>query len=339
MVRQRRGFTLVELLVVIAIIGILVALLLPAIQAAREAARRTECNNNLKQFALAAQNYHDVYQKLPAFSYSRVSGGSMVGVWEGFSAHTMLLPYMEQQALFDRIDFNVPWHWGQNDAVKGETIEAFLCPSDIPPILSGTNIWAGGPGCNYAVSIGPTLDWDNSSTTPGIFRARRETPYSMIVDGTSNTILASEVRRGDGQGNNYIPGEPVRNVPYSGSTPWVWPNASVSEAQISAWGALCETNKGDHLSSNGWHWLGANATQNVFNTVAPPNFQYPTCIAVNPPGMASDRDGLYPARSYHPGGCNTAMADGSVAYLTDSIEWSLYQALGTRAGGEAVEVP
>ncbi len=325
---ERTGFTLVELLVVIAIIGILVALLLPAIQAAREAARRTECYNNTKQFVLAAQNYHDVYNTFPRFTYPR-SGQSH---WQGFSVHVMLLPYIEEQATYDQINFDVEWYNGNNNFMKQTKIDGFLCPSDVAPLIGSTDIWHAGPGCNYGVSIGPTLDWDNTNATPGVFRMHKETAMRDVIDGTSNTIFASEMLRGDDDGSRYVPGEPVRNATY-GSFP------SVAQADIDAWGVQCEANKNDHLSSNGWHWQGANMTQTVFNTVAPPNYQYPTCIAVNPPGMASDRDGLYPARSRHPGGCNTAMVDGSVQFLTNSIEWGLYQGLGTRHGGEPVEVP
>jgi hypothetical protein len=119
----------------------------------------------------------------------------------------------------------------------------------------------------------------------------------------------------------------------------VWPNASVSKPQIDAWAAQCEANKNDHLSSNGWGWLGTNMTQTVFNTVATPNYTYPTCIATGPPGYSCDRDGLYPARSRHPGGALHAMVDGSVQFFNDSIDWNLYQALGTRAGEEPVDVP
>jgi prepilin-type processing-associated H-X9-DG protein len=245
----------------------------------------------------------------------------------------MLLPYVEQQGMFDQIFWHAEWYNGNNHFMQQSRIDGFLCPSDLAPVnYPSTDIWHAGPGCTYAVSIGPTLDWDNSTTTTGVFRMYHETPMSDVIDGTSNTILASEVLRGDDNGSNYMPGEPVRNANY-GAFP------SVAEADINAWGIQCEANKNDHLSSNGWHWQAANMTQTVFNTVAPPNYQYPTCIAVNPPGMASDRDGLYPARSRHPGGVNTAMVDGSVQFIANNIEWNLYQALGTRAGGEAVEVP
>ena len=326
---RQKGFTLVELLVVIAIIGILVALLLPAIQAAREAARRTQCYNNMKQFALAAQNYHDVYKKFPRFTYPKTG----LSHWQGFSAHVMFLPYIEQQGIYDQVYWHGEWYNANNNHMKQSRIEGFLCPSDIQPIgFPTTAEWSGGPGCNYAVSIGPTLDWDNTTTTPGVFRMGLETTMAEILDGTSNTILASEILRGDGDGTRYVPGEPVTNALYSGGM-------NVAQAAIEAWGVQCEAGKASHLSTNGWSWQGANMTQNVFNTVAPPNYKYPTCISVAPPGFASDRDGLYPARSRHPGGVNTAMADGSVQFLTGDIQWDLYQALGTRDRGEAVEIP
>ena len=114
---RQKGFTLVELLVVIAIIGILVALLLPAIQAAREAARRTQCYNNMKQFALAAQNYHDAYKKFPRFTYPKTG----LSHWQGFSAHVMFLPYIEQQGIYDQVYWHGEWYNANNnnDPIKG----------------------------------------------------------------------------------------------------------------------------------------------------------------------------------------------------------------------------
>lgn len=345
---RRRGFTLVELLVVIAIIGILIALLLPAVQAAREAARRSQCTNNLKQFALAAHNYHDVHKALPAYGYiSYIQGAgwsaSAGNLWQGMSAHTMMLPYMEQTAIYDSIDWNKTWY-DNPTAVRNITIETFLCPSDVRPLRNSGDIWSGGPGCNYAVSAGPTLCWvrngdgncDQYAAWPGAFQAYRVTTFADFLDGTSNTVLMSEVLRGDGSGSVYSPGEPVRNATYSGPTPWYAPNG-LKQADLATWGAECEANKSDHLSSNGWGWMGANYTQTVFNTAVTPNYRYPTCIAVGPPGYASDRHGLYPARSHHPGGVNTAMGDASVRFTAETIDFETYQAMGTRGGGEALQ--
>lgn len=335
---SRRGFTLVELLVVIAIIGILVALLLPAVQAAREAARRSQCANNLRQFALAAHNYHDVHNTFPRFGYAPTGHG----LWRGYSAHTMLLPYMEQGALYDQVHQYAIAGVAPDETpaeVRTVQVSGFICPSDTRP-LEHESFWSGGPGSNYAVSAGPTLYWDwehegGRAAFPGVFTRAWETRMADIHDGTSNTILASEVRRGDGSGSIYTPGEPVRNVHYGGPTPWNFPNLPIAE--ITAWGEQCHDNRGDHLSSAGWHWMPANYTQTVFNTVAPPNWRYPSCIANEPPGFSSDRPGLYPARSHHPGGANTAMADGSVRMVSETIDFHTYQVMGARASGEPVQ--
>ncbi len=348
MVSSRRGFTLVELLVVIAIIGILVALLLPAIQAAREAARRSECVNNTKQFVLATHNYHDVYNTFPRYTFLfRAHHATSEGwrCWQGRSVHSRLLPYMEEQSTFDQIDDTREWYNGPNANSPSGTnnvtvwrtqIDSFLCPSDPVSPIQSTSLWSGGPGCNYGVSIGPTMHWlDNNG--PGAFRAHRDTAMASFIDGTSNTIFMGEITRGDGSGGRYVPGEPVRNRTYPNDGTRVWPNLDV--ARLDAWGLQCEGNKGDHLSSNGWHWFGTNATQNVFNTVVPPNWRYPTCIADGPPGMASDRNGNYPARSWHPGGVNMGMGDGAVRFMTANMQYEVIWALGTRKGQEAVEVP
>ena len=338
---KRVGFTLVELLVVIAIIGILIALLLPAVQAAREAARRSQCSNNLKQFALAAHNYHDVHKTFPRGGYIPTTlGPEAWRIWQGYSVHTMLLPYMEQNAIFDNIQWHREWY-NQTQTVRNTAIAAFQCPSAGKAPLH-TSIWNGGPGCNYAVSFGPTLDWVNPTNRqgPGAFSPQRETSMADLRDGTSNTILAGEMLTGDGNGGIYLPGEPVRNAQYGVARPWEYPNASVTlQSNIDAWGAQCEANKGDHLSSNGWGFLGANYTQTCFNTVAPPNWKYPTCIATGPPGYSSDRDGIYPSRSYHPGGSQHALGDGSVRFIGETIQLDLYQALGTKSGGEPVSPP
>lgn len=344
---KREGFTLVELLVVIAIIGILIALLLPAVQAAREAARRSQCSNNLKQFGIAAHNYHDVHKAFPRGGYVGLGGDFGAGeawrIWQGFSVHTMLLPYMEQNAIYDNVQWNRTWY-NNPVTVRNVKVAAFLCPS-AGRAPETTDIWQGGPGCNYAVSFGPTLNWVNPTNRqgPGAISPHKETAIADIRDGTSNTILAGEILSGDANGGSYLPGEPVRNVTYgsgSAGSAWEYPNANVTnQATIEAWGANCEGNKGDHLSSNGWGFLGANYTQTIFNTVAGPNWRYPTCIATGPPGYSSDRDGIYPSRSFHPGGSQHALGDGSVRFISETIQWDLYQALGSKSGGEPVSPP
>jgi hypothetical protein len=172
---------------------------------------------------------------------------------------------------------------------------------------------------------------------PGAFSPHLETKMGEFADGTANTILAAEITTGDGDGAIYRPGEPVRNRLYNGSHPWRYPN--LPETAITAWGQDCAGNIGDHMSSNGWGWCGSNYTQTVFNTVAPPNWIYPTCIAEGPPGYSSDRNGIYPSRSEHGAGTMHALADGSVQFITDGIQYLTYQQLGTKAGGERTVAP
>ena len=151
--KRRNAFTLVELLVVIAIIGILIALLLPAVQAAREAARRAQCNNNLKQMGLALHNYHDSYKKFPP--------GNMSGlVFSGISIHARLLPYLEQKNVQDLINFGVPYNDPTNDMARLSPVSLFLCPSDnnleLPPLLGGSNNYYANQGSQILFGLSPT---------------------------------------------------------------------------------------------------------------------------------------------------------------------------------------
>jgi prepilin-type processing-associated H-X9-DG protein len=260
----------------------------------------------------------------------------------------MLLPYMEQQALYDgamaevQPGANNSWQNGPSYTVVARTkINTFLCPSAEGSPESG---WLWGPGCNYAVSSGTNLWWNGyTSAQNGAFRNDKETKMGDFQDGTSNTTMMSEILCGDNNGSRYTEGEVVRNAQFQVSDRNTWwgplipgsgSNAALTQANLETWGQACEANRNDHLSSNGWNWLCANMTQTIFNTAAPPNWRYPTCIAINPPGYASDRHGLYPARSGHPGGVNAALADGSVQFHSESIDFVLYQSLGTRNGGE-----
>src|SRR5687768_5107737 len=189
---RRAGFTLVELLVVIAIIGVLVALLLPAVQAAREAARRSQCSNQLKQFIIAAHNYHDTMLVFPAGRNRR-----------DISPHAALLPYYEQTNVHNLVDYTKSWNHANNAAARSAKIAFFNCPSDPQNFVP-----AGYAGTSYRANQGSGVLWGQPPTNPsdpnfgmpgpnGIFYENSYLNMSAITDGTSNTAAFSEHQKGD----------------------------------------------------------------------------------------------------------------------------------------------
>lgn len=333
--RDRRGFTLVELLVVIAIIGILVALLLPAVQAAREAARRMQCSNNLKQFGLALHNYHDTY-KVFTFGGLRArekTGGSTnaPSIWGGMIG---LLPYMEQQPLSDAWTTGpLVYPWDHTSVQTTTQIPGFLCPSDSP-----TSFWAATllAQSNYCFCYGTTIHYNSCAKTDGIFMTAddwwggRFPPIKIagITDGTSNTIAMSE--RASLPGDRRI----IGNLAY-GST--FDPGACLAlvvggefapSAKLTDWGAP-------------GMWACGYPYWNSFTTVLPPNG--PSCTGLNLLNQ-SKTWGIWTPSSHHPGGVQGLMADGSVRFFSETIDaqggktgYGVWGALGTRAGGEATK--
>lgn len=340
MVLRRSGFTLVELLVVIAIIGILVALLLPAIQAAREAARRSECVNNLKQITLGFQNYHDTYNTFPSACYRAIGPGGWCSHWEGFSAHTMLLPFIEEQAIWDEFknkyegpppvgstDLHEGWRTGSFQSIRRTPIDAFRCPSDFSSSGADTG------NLNYPVSMGSNTAWTSVPTGSrnGVFSLDTEHNFASITDGTSTTILVGEQLLGDhAGGSTQSLQDVVRGQPLAGGhTFW-------TEAQLQQYGAACEAGWGNHHSHGGREWMAPMPTHSMFNTIAPPNWAYPNCQDCSGCGWM-DSDGIFPARSRHPGGVNHALADGSCTFITNDINVQTYQWLGARNDGNPIE--
>jgi prepilin-type N-terminal cleavage/methylation domain-containing protein/prepilin-type processing-associated H-X9-DG protein len=331
MKKSIRGFTLVELLVVIAIIGILVALLLPAIQAAREAARRSQCVNNLKQLGVAFQNYHDTYKQLPVGAYS-----CCWGTWQ-----PAILPFLEEQALADMYQFlpkalppgvPVPFfddvyrydalNLSKNPPIRNRDvcqrrIAVLTCPSDEPQVYTGS----GGPGLgatpgvtfhNYVANFGntnhvgstifaspnvqyfgsPFIGQDDGTAGPN---HRLFTTFRKITDGLSKTLMISETVQGQG---------------------------------------------GDLRGFTWWGWSAG------FETFVPPNgsdtdrlqnMSY--CkkeIAPNPPCAAAAGRFFYnAARSRHSGGVNAMMCDGSVHFVVDDVDLATWRAASTTKGDEA----
>ena len=325
---RKAGYTLIELLVVIAVIGVLVALLLPAVQAARETARNMSCKNNLKQIGLAVLNYHDVHQVFPRAAYpaALTNGG-----WEahGNGPFAMLLPYLEQKPVYDLYDFNRGFV-DNGPAVNPPRIKLLLCPSDSVP--------EAGSGNNYALSTGPNVAWTaDPADAIGIAHNRVSHGIKDVVDGTSNTILAAEIIKGDGSHGptgKFTEGDVIRGMRWNISR--IKPTVS----ELISFDRQCRSTYGyqHHYGEAGWYWFQPHPYDSTFNTIAPPNPPYANCVEQ---WIQHDTDGpgVFPSRSRHVGGANHLLCDGSIRFVSNSTEHVLYQDLGTIRGSEAVQVP
>ncbi len=329
--KQRRAFTLVELLVVIAIIGILIALLLPAVQAAREAARRMSCANNLKQIGLAMHNYASTFREaLPN------AGWSGSDYPNDYSPLAKLLPYAEQVNLQDLIDFSIYMgHPGRDDLpaalqpAAGTAVPMFLCPSDGEQPLHDVTLPSGAvipvAGTNYAMNQGSGLDGafhPGFGESDGLCWVDGNTRLASILDGTTNTLAFTESLRGPG------------DSPALTTTP----DVQVYRGQTSAYATIADTADAGGLdavlpSITGWdgnrltYWLrGCTPSGPVMNGRLTPNHEAPDFVYRSAKVTA--------ARSRHPGGVNACFTDGSVDFISETVERATWHALWTRAGGE-----
>lgn len=358
MKKQRKGFTLVELLVVIAIIGILVGLLLPAVQAAREAARRMSCSNNMKQIGLSVHNYESTFKLTPKLATTGRTTWGQDHSWNGYSPHCAILPYMEQGPLYDRINFNNtnnndadyphyvahPWNGGgaKTTPVAGVAggftmhqlgqalIPAFQCPSD-PPYANtqykGNN--------NYGFSAGSCMGWNGpGGERNGMFERFAYRGFNAAIDGLSNTIMAAEFVKGDATGSTFTRAGDFATIAVPSGTPF----SNWSEAQLTAYGLATATGAGQN-SEAGNLWVSPGFYNTAINTLAPPNWQYNSASAdTGCMGCQGDHDGVFPSRSRHTGGAMHAMGDGSVQFISSNIAVKTYQGLGSARGGETVSL-
>jgi prepilin-type N-terminal cleavage/methylation domain-containing protein/prepilin-type processing-associated H-X9-DG protein len=350
--KSRKGFTLVELLVVIAIIGILIALLLPAVQAAREAARRMQCTNNLKQLALACHNYHDSHKVLPALG---MRGMGQNGGWR-YSGFIGLLPYIEQTAMYDGImaearpsgpGLPTPWSTGggafRNNYWK-QDMEAFICPSaggEPPERRESPSL------TSYRFCVGDDyhqnhfLQGQSSRDNRGVFQTERWLPLAGITDGTSNTILLGEAWMGTKGPRDLEGGVATNQHP--------WNPASCQARYDPVTKQLTGDVRANFRPPGGRLWDGRPYFVG-FCTMVPPNG--PSCHW----GGVDGNEHMGTAGSNHPGGANVAMSDGSIHFVTETIDagnqsandvatpggrpspWGVWGALGSRAGGESASL-
>lgn len=329
---RRQGFTLVELLTVIAVIGVLVALLLPAVQSAREAARRLQCQNNLKQIALAMHNYQNTVGVFPSgFCWNGVQGDAG-GNW---SAQARVLPYLEQGGLFGTIDFKRPY---DGTSAASTRVGAYLCPSEPNDVVrvNGDGVRQHYP-LNYGVNDGIWLVFDPAENRggDGAFHPNSGLRPGDYVDGLSNTLCCAEVKA---------------------YTPYFRNGASASEEPPGDSGAFCgmggEAKLGPDLMANTGHteWVDGRVHQSGFTTLYGPNSELPCTKeeALYDIDWTNQREAGSPtvptyaavvSRSHHASGVNSSRMDGSVQFVSDGVELAVWQALSTREGGESANSP
>ncbi len=354
--RRRQGFTLIELLVVIAIIAILIGLLLPAVQKVREAAARTQCQNNLKQLGLACANYESAYGKLPpggegtnaagnATEFDNLPNGSPISATNPglfHSTQTYLLPYIEQDAIFRQINPNALYNDigpnGQKVDANGKTvfqttIKTFLCPSSP---TNPADQWGYGL-CHYSATcytdIGPGGYRDKATRARGALdTSRNSVSLPAIADGTSNTIvLAEDVGRVETFATSYA--EPIS----------MYPNARPAQGTgtLRAFWRWAEQDNAFGVSGDPLAWAnkaaGAALNNNATPYGGPSSCPWATGSQISGASSANNCGPNDEIFAFHSGGANVVFADGHVAFLREGVSSVVIRALVTRSGGETID--
>jgi prepilin-type N-terminal cleavage/methylation domain-containing protein/prepilin-type processing-associated H-X9-DG protein len=340
--RRRRGFSLIEVLVVIAIIALLIALLLPAVQSAREAARRTQCTNNLKQIGIAMHNYHDAISTFPVgFQYKRIDGGGPNTIVDPdglelhyrWSALAQMAPYLEQTPIFNALNFDWPVDsgpygvYGQppyspfpaNNTVKAMVVGLFLCPSD-----TRTGPTAKSGPTNYNFCTGDGQHGGDAGCANGTFDMPDPHDLASIYDGTSETVAASES----------LLGPSGRSSEQAAPSPWPR-DARRAFARSSS---TVFYDGGCALALNGWRfdkgygWWDGDYRSTLYNHYYTPNSSLNDCFGP----VNRHTPAWKAARSLHPGGVNVLFCDGHVSFIKNGVNINTWKALATRDGGETI---
>jgi len=340
--RNRRGFTLLELLVVVSIIGLLVALVLPAVQAARESARRAQCRNNLKQIGIALHSYMGSHQSFPLNWRDNPPRASELppGTYHArpFSALTRLLPFLDHSPLYASINFELqnhprtnqdPYPFLENLTAQETTVNTYLCPTDAGSTPTPHGCSYRG---NYGVGPAPGTTREHYDSGTGFYTFHAVLGAESFPDGLSHTVAYSERLRGTGTGTGYSSRErdfgEIRVLPFCLSRD---ADYALDCCRLATVTTSPEMSVFPAYRQGGYTWFIGDFECTAYSHAQEPNGRIPDAITRNA------WMGIVTARSLHPGGVNSLMADGSVRFVKETIDRKVWRGLGTRSGGELVE--